>query len=105
MPVTKLYVGSVNALETPYGDGWSFDAENGVLTLNNCTLSESMVHEQDYVSGEHSIDDAMIYVEGDLTIELIGTNSVERVIEEEPTDYTQYFAIYAAVYATEVNGE
>ena len=104
-PVTKLYVGSVNALETPYGDGWSFDAENGVLTLNNCTLSESMVHEQDYVSGEHSIDDAMIYVEGDLTIELIGTNSVERVIEEEPTDYTQYFAIYAAVYATEVNGE
>ncbi len=105
MPVTKLYVGSVNALETPHGDGWSFDAENGVLTLNNCTLSESMVHEQDYVSGEHSIDDAMIYVEGDLTIELIGTNSVERVIEEEPTDYTQYFAIYAAVYATEVNGE
>lgn len=104
MPVTKLYVGSVNALETPHGDGWSFDAATNTLTLNNCTLMESMLHVQ---TDEYGTDrsDAMIYVEGDLTIELIGTNSVERVIEEEPTDYTQYYAILAAIYETDVNGE
>ena len=104
LPVTKLYVGTVNALETPQGDGWSFDAETDTLTLNNCTLTESMLHVQ---TDEYGTDrsDAMIYVEGDLTIELIGTNSVERVIEEEPTDYTQYYAILAAIYETDVNGE
>lgn len=104
MPVTKLYVGTVNALENPAGDGWSFDAATNTLTLNNCTLMESMLHVQ---TDEYGTDrsDAMIYVEGDLTIELIGTNSVERVIEEEPTDYTQYYAILAAIYETDVNGE
>ncbi len=104
LPVTKLYVGTVNALENPEGDGWSFDAETDTLTLNNCTLTESMLHVQ---TDEYGTDrsDAMIYVEGDLTIELIGTNSVERVIEEEPTDYTQYYAILAAIYETDVNGE
>ena len=104
LPVTKLYVGTVNALETPQGDGWSFDAETDTLTLNNCTLTESMLHEVDF--GDYTeLEDAMIYVEGDLTIELIGTNSVERVIEEAPTDYTQYFAIDAAIYPADVNGE
>lgn len=104
LPVTKLYVGTVNALETPQGDGWSFDAETDTLTLNNCTLTESMLHEVDF--GDYTeLEDAMIYVEGDLTIELIGTNSVERVIEEAPTDYTQYFAIDAGIYPADVNGE
>jgi len=104
LPVTKLYVGTVNALETPQGDGWSFDAETDTLTLNNCTLTESMLHEVDF--GDYTeLEDAMIYVEGDLTIELIGTNSVERVIEEAPTDYTQYFAICATIYPADVNGE
>ena len=104
LPVSKLYVGTVNALETPQGDGWSFDAATNTLTLNNCALSESMLHVQ---TDEYGTDrtDAMIYVEGDLTIELIGTNSVERVIEDEPTDYTQYYAIVAAIYETDVNGE
>ena len=108
LPVTKLYVGTVNALENPQGEGWSFDAATNTLTLNNCTLTESMVHVQEYVYEdytEYDLTDAMIYVEGDLTIELIGTNSVERVIEEEPTDYTQYYAILAAIYQTDVNGE
>ena len=43
-PIPVLYVGTVNALETPSGDGWSFNGETGVLTLNNCTLTESMLH-------------------------------------------------------------
>ncbi len=107
-PVLSLYVGSVNALETPQGDGWSFDAENGVLTLNNCTLTESFVHTIEYVYGdytEYDLVDTMIYFEGDLTIKLVGNNSVERVINDAPTDYTQYFAIYAGLYQEMVDGE
>ncbi|MBE6924715.1 MAG: hypothetical protein E7466_05725, partial [Ruminococcaceae bacterium] len=96
-PVVELYVGTVNALETPQGDGWSFDAESGVLTLNNCTLTESMLHVETDEWGSYRFD-AMIYVKGDLTIELIGTNSVERVIEEAPTDYTNYYAICNSIY-------
>ena len=96
-PVVELYVGTVNALETPQGDGWSFDAESGVLTLNNCTLTESMLHVETDEWGSDRYD-AMIYVKGDLTIELIGTNSVERVIEEAPTDYTNYYAICNSIY-------
>ena len=59
LPVTKLYVGTVNALENPEGDGWSFDAETDTLTLNNCTLTESMLHVQ---TDEYGTDrsDAMI---------------------------------------------
>ena len=96
-PVVELYVGTVNALETPQGDGWSFDAESGVLTLNNCTLTESMLHVETDEYGSYRYD-AMIYVKGDLTIELIGNNSVERVIEEAPTDYTNYYAICNSIY-------
>ena len=108
VPVTTLYVGTENALENPEGDGWSFDVDSGVLTLNNCTLTESKLHifeevYDDYV--EYKRIDAMIYFEGDLTIELIGNNFVERDITEAPTDYTYYYAICAAIYETDVDNE
>lgn len=96
-PVVELYVGTVNALETPQGEGWSYDTECGILTLNNCTLTESMLHTETDEWGSYRFD-SMIYVKGDLTIELIGTNSVERVIEEAPTDYTNYYAICNSLY-------
>ena len=100
-PVHKLYVGSTDALETPAGDGWSFDADSGVLTLNNCTLTESTVVYDAYSER----NDAMIYFEGKLTIELIGTNSVERKITEIPTEDTWYYAICANAYPATVEGE
>lgn len=109
MPVTKLYVGSVNALETPHGDGWSFDAENGVLTLNNCTLTEAVLHTitYDYGDGEIYYDrySSVIYFTGDLTIELIGDNFVERTVENAPAESTSYFAICAGTYQKNVDGE
>ena len=98
LPVHTLYVGTVNALETPQGDGWSFDASTNTLTLNNCTLTESMLHVEKYEDDEgnvyYSRYNSMIYFDGILTIELIGTNSVERVVEKAPGDYTHYYAIY-----------
>ena len=97
LPMNTLYVGSVNALETPQGDGWSYDASTSTLTLNNCTLTESMLHVETYQDEEGNVyydrHDSMIYFDGDLTIELIGTNSVERVVENAPGDYTNYYAI------------
>lgn len=96
-PVVALYVGTVNALENPQRDGWSFDASTNTLTLNNCTITESMLHVENDEYGSYRYD-SMIYVKGDLTIELIGTNSVERVIEEAPTDYTMYYAICSSIH-------
>ncbi len=92
--VSVLYVGSVNALETPRGDGWRYDAETGVLTLENCTVTDSSAHRNQYDETE----DALIYFQGDLIIELIGENSVERVISEAPAESTYYSAICAALY-------
>jgi len=90
--IEVLYVGGVDALVTPEGEGWSYDAATGVLTLNNCTLTENSIQTNEYGS-----KDALIYFRGSLTIELIGDNYLERVIEEAPTDYTQYYAICADV--------
>lgn len=108
-PITKLYVGSVNALETPQGEGWSFNAETGVLTLNNCTLTEAVLHTitYDYGDGEIYYDryNSVIYFTGDLTIELIGNNSVERTVEVAPSETTNYYAICAGSYQKEVDGE
>ena len=102
-PITALYVGSVNALEIPSGEGWSFDAGSGVLTLNNCILTESMVHEEVL---RYDLDDegfperydAAIYFTGDLTIELIGTSYVELFVETAPEEDTAYNAIRAGIY-------
>jgi len=109
-PITKLYVGSVNALETPQGEGWSFNAETGVLTLNNCTLTETMVHEMLYRDsvedeGWTELYDAAIYFTGDLTIELVGTNCVEVFVETAPETATAFNAIHAGLYEIIVDGE
>ena len=109
MPVFELYVGSVNALETPSGEGWSFDTETGVLTLDNCTLTETVLHTVAYEYGDGEVSyerrDTIIYFAGDLTIELIGDNSVERRVDSAPTDYTSYYAIFGATYEAVVDGE
>jgi len=109
IPVQKLYVGSVNALETPFGDGWSFDAAAGVLTLENCTLTESMLHtvRYEYEDGEvyEEYIDAMIYAEGDLRIRLIGENFAERVITQAPSVPTMYGTVCSAIFQTVVDGE
>ena len=91
--VWELYVGGVNALENPVGDGWSFDADTGVLTLNNCTLTGTHFDFSDTDNVE-----AMIYFKGNLAIELIGENSVELFVEDEPFYYTRFYAIYASWY-------
>lgn len=108
-PITTLYVGGTNALEKPQGDGWRFDSQTGVLTLNNCTLTESMVHEVLFRyspedDGYTERYDAMIYFTGDLTIELIGTNSVEYFVETAPETATAYHAIRAGLYETIEDG-
>ena len=92
--VKELVVGGVNALKYPQGEGWSFDAESGVLTLDNCTITEN------YVSCYDSTDkDALIYYRGALTIELVGDNYLERTVEYEPAyDSTQFAAICGDYY-------
>ena len=92
--VKELVVGGVNALKYPQGEGWSFNAESGVLTLDNCTITEN------YVSCYDSTDkDALIYYRGALTIELVGDNYLERTVEYEPAyDSTQFAAIYGDYY-------
>ncbi len=99
--VSKLYIGSVDALKTPSGEGWSYDVDSGVLTLNNCTLTENTVVYDAYSER----NDAMIYFEGSLIIELIGTNSMERKISEIPAEATRYYAICANAYRDVVDGE
>ena len=95
-PIQVLYVGDVDAIEIPSGDGWTFDAEEGVLTLNNANIKGSTIHNHyDYNY------DAAIYVEGDLTIELIGDNYVERQVTTAPTSDSMYYAICSAVYPYE----
>jgi len=109
-PVTALYVGSVNALETPEGDGWRFDAETGVLTLENCTLTEAVTHEVTY---RYSEDDegyterynSILYFQGDLTIELVGINSLKRTVDVAPEVETAYYAIHAGLYQENVDGD
>ena len=65
--VELLYVGGVDALTTPSGTGWSYDASSNTLTLNNAEIS-----------GTESTSDNRhaVYVRGDITIELIGTNTI-----------------------------
>ena len=51
------------------GEGWSYDAENAVLTLNN------------YEYSGKGIENASIFAAQDLTIELIGDNTVSNVAD------------------------
>jgi uncharacterized repeat protein (TIGR02543 family) len=79
-PVTVLMIEGVNALENPAGDGWSFDAATGVLTLTNCDLTQ----DHTYVGADDTVN-SIIYAEGDLIIELVGENHIERVLENVPS--------------------
>ncbi len=92
--VFELYVGGVNALQTPQGDGWSYDHASRTLTLEDCTITQSKVVEDEW-GGKV---DSLIYFEGVLTIELKGDNYLERTITSAPKDYTRYHAICADVF-------
>ncbi len=94
--VSVLYVGGVDALTTPEGEGWSFDAASGVLTLTDCTLTSSY----SYTNEWGDFVDATVFFVGALTIELEGDNFIERSITTAPSNYTQY----AAIWAQDVDG-
>lgn len=79
--VTKLYVDGVDALVTPQGEGWSYNAQTGVLTLNNCDLNGLHV----YVDSLRESVTAIIFAEGDLVIEVVGENSVEAELTDMPS--------------------
>ena len=100
--ITTLYVGEVNALENPQGEGWSFDAESGVLTLDNCDLYEPGTTHIDAYGDAHN---AIIYFVGDLTIHLENDNYVTNYCSEAPESYTSYHAILADTYTMIVEGE
>lgn len=93
-----LYVGGVNALETPQGEGWSFDASEGVLTLNNANIEGVYTHSDYYEDELTRYIKSIIYFEGSLTIKLIGNNYVEYNVDEVPSFYTAYNAITAGTY-------
>ncbi len=94
LTVRELYVGGVDALQTPQGDGWNYDHKTRTLTLDNCTITQNKV----VVDEWGSRIDSLIYFEGVLTIELKGDNYLERKITSAPSDYTRYHAICADVF-------
>ena len=61
---SRLYVGGVNANETPSGEGWSYDKAANVLTLSGANLT---------VTGDDSIV-AVILSDKALTVKLTGEN-------------------------------
>ncbi|MBE6737506.1 MAG: hypothetical protein E7566_02475 [Ruminococcaceae bacterium] len=98
LKVFELYVGGVDALKTPQGDGWSYNHKTRTLTLEDCTITQNQVVECDWGVKV----DSLIYFEGVLTIELKGDNYLEHKITSAPSDYTRYHAICADVFSTAV---
>ena len=98
LDVFELYVGGVNALVTPRGNGWSYNHKTRTLTLEDCTITQNQVVECDWGTKV----DSLIYFEGVLTIELKGDNYLEHKITKAPTEYTRYHAICADVFSTAV---
>ncbi len=88
--LNELYVGGVNAFETPEGDGWYFDEETRTLVLDNCTLTQA----DTYYNADGEVINAVIYACGDLNIEFIGDNFIENHVEEIPEVATAYGAIW-----------
>lgn len=64
----ELWVDGVNALETPQGDGWSYDAGTGVLTLGGRRSSSLFTSHEREESGSAFPYRSSIYCDGDLTI-------------------------------------
>ena len=56
--------GSAITVASPSGEGWHYDAESNTLTLNGYSYNQA------------GYSDAAIYADGDLNIELNGTNTV-----------------------------
>lgn len=98
LKVFELYVGGVDALKTPQGDGWSYNHKTRTLTLEDCTITQNQVVECDWGLKV----DSLIYFEGVLTLELKGDNYLEHKITKAPTEYTRYHAICADVFSTAV---
>lgn len=73
--ITKLNVGNTTVVEggdvheNTTGDGWSYDSENNILTLTDA----------DITGVASTYFGAGIYVEGDITIMLIGSSSITGV--------------------------
>lgn len=73
--ITNLIVGNTTVVEdgdvheNTTGDGWSYDSENNILTLTDA----------DITGVASTYFGAGIYVEGDLTIMLIGSSSITGV--------------------------
>lgn len=98
LKVFELYVGGVDALKTPQGDGWSYNHKTRTLTLEDCTITQSKVFNTDWGNRK----EALIYFEGVLTIELKGDNYLEHKVTSAPSEYTSYNAICADVFSTAV---
>ena len=95
--ITVLYIEGVDALANPSGDGWSFDASTGTLTLTDCNLTQGV----EMLDQWEDVIYPIIYVMGDLTIELVGDNVIRQDITiENENEYrsTTYAAIYSDYY-------
>jgi len=95
--ITVLYIEGVDALANPNGDGWSFDASTGTLTLTDCNLTQGV----EIIDQWEDVIYPIIYVMGDLTIELVGDNVIRQDITiENENEYrsTTYAAIYSDYY-------
>lgn len=95
--ITVLYIEGVDALANPSGDGWSFDASTGTLTLTDCNLTQGA----EMLDQWEDVIYPIIYVMGDLTIELVGDNVIRQDITiENENEYrsTTYAAIYSDYY-------
>lgn len=67
---TEVYVNGVDIKSGSSVTGASYDAATNTLTLNGANLSKGHVYNEDYGVG------AVIYVNGDLNIVLVGENTV-----------------------------
>lgn len=79
-----VYVGGVQVIETNkddvFGDGKvSYDAETTTLTLNGVEILNGHEYKEDCVAG--------IYAEGDLNIELIGTENIVTAPDSKEISY------------------
>lgn len=74
---SRLYVGGINANETPSGEGWSYDKAANVLTLSGANLT---------VTGDDSIV-AVILSDKALTVKLNGENRLVPDTDDKKAIY------------------
>ena len=81
-PVTNynLWVGGIQVSSiNSSGEGWSYDANNNVLTLDNYNYSSAAVQVNGIYAG--------IYSESDLTINLVGTSTIRETSSDVSNSY------------------